>query len=89
MLSVEPCATCELAHSSLVLLCSHGFTHTAGPPDTAGAFIRHHAGADRVSGFTGNAEQPALVGIDLAENDLRTIATGRHLAGAFTRIFGI
>ena len=85
----RPGEKCGLAHSSLALPCIHRFAHAAGPPDTAGAFVRYHAGADRVPGLAGSAEQPALVWIDLAKNDLRAIAPGRHLAGAFTRIFGI
>ena len=65
------------------------FPNAVGPPDTTGAFIRNHAGANWIAWYTGTAVKSALVGIDLAQYDLGAITTRWHFPGPFTCLLGI
>src|SRR5512143_3359087 len=66
-----------------------GNAHAARPPDAAGAFVRHHARADRVAWGAGLAVDAALVGVDLAQHHLRAVATRRHRAGTAALGIGV
>jgi len=58
---------------------------SARPPDPAGPFVGHHARSDWVAWRAGAAVEQALIRVDLAEHDTRTIATRRHLAATLAR----
>ena len=68
---------------------SYRIAHSGGPPDSAGALVGYHAGADRLARGAGAAVQNAFIGVDLAEYDPCAVTAGRHFPGPLAVLVGI